>query len=117
MVIAVRVTHGGEVKGSAGWLLGTYAIVTIGELCLSPMGLAFVSKLSPTRVTGLMMGGWFLSTAIGNKMSGVIGGPWDRIPLEGIFWINGLSALAAAGVLALLVPWIRRVMRESINEH
>lgn len=117
MVVAVRVTHGGEIKGSAGWLLGTYAIVTIGELCLSPMGLALVSKLSPTRVTGLMMGGWFLSTAIGNKMSGVIGGLWDRIPLEGIFWINGLSALAAAGVLALLVPWIRRVMRESINEH
>ena len=117
MVIAVRVTHGGEIKASPGWLIGTYAIVTVGELCLSPMGLALVSKLSPTRVTGLMMGGWFLSTAIGNKMSGVIGGLWDKIPLEGIFWINGLSALAAAGVLAVLVPWIRRVMRKSIDAH
>jgi POT family proton-dependent oligopeptide transporter len=117
MVIAVRVAHGGEIKASAGWLIGTYAIVTVGELCLSPMGLALVSKLSPTRVTGLMMGGWFLSTAIGNKMSGVIGGLWDKIPLEGIFWINGLSALAAAGVLAVLVPWIRRVMRKSIDAH
>jgi len=114
MVLAVRVapTYAGEVgKVSLTWLVATYGIVTIGELFLSPMGLSLVSKLAPTRVTGLMMGGWFLSTAIGNKMAGVIGGLWERVDsLETIFWINGLSAFGAALLIALMVPWIRRVM-------
>jgi POT family proton-dependent oligopeptide transporter len=112
MVIAVHMTHGGTVRGSAGWLFLTYGIVTLGELCLSPMGLSLVSKLAPARLTALMMGGWFLSTSIGNKLSGVIGGLWELIPLQGIFWINAISALVAAGMIALLVPWIRRVMAE-----
>jgi POT family proton-dependent oligopeptide transporter len=76
------------------------------------MGLSLVSKLAPARLTALMMGGWFLSTAIGNNLTGVIGGLWDRIPLEWIFWINFMSAVAAAGVIAAMVPWIRRVMEE-----
>jgi POT family proton-dependent oligopeptide transporter len=112
MVIAVHMTHGGTVRGSAVWLFLTYGIVTLGELCLSPMGLSLVSKLAPARLTALMMGGWFLATSIGNKLSGVIGGLWELIPLQGIFWINAISALAAAGMIALLVPWIRRVMAE-----
>jgi POT family proton-dependent oligopeptide transporter len=87
--------------------------VTVGELFLSPMGLSLVSKLAPTRVTGLMMGGWFLSTAIGNKLAGVVGGLWERVDsLETIFWINALSAFAAALLIAVMVPWIRRVMAE-----
>ena len=58
-----------------------------------------------------MMGGWFLSTAIGNKMAGVVGGLWERVDsLETIFWINGLSAFGAALLIAMMVPWIRRVM-------
>jgi POT family proton-dependent oligopeptide transporter len=112
MIAAVRMTHGGEFKASPWWLVGTYGVITIGELCLSPMGLALVSKLSPKRVTALMMGGWFLATAIGNKLSGVLAGLWERIPLEGIFWINCVSALGAALIIALLTPWIRRVMTE-----
>jgi len=67
-------------------------------------------------VTALMMGGWFLSTSIGNKMAGMIGGLWERVEsLETIFWINALSAMAAAAMIAAMVPWIRRVMSE--HEH
>ena len=113
MVAAVRATQGGSVKGSVLWLIGTYGVITLGELCLSPMGLSLVSKLAPTRVTALMMGGWFLSTSIGNKMAGMIGGLWERVEsLETIFWINALSAMAAAAMIAAMVPWIRRVMSE-----
>lgn len=112
MIAAVQVTHGGEFKASPWWLVGSYAVITVGELCLSPMGLALVSKLSPKRVTALMMGGWFLATSIGNKLSGVMAGLWEKIPLEGIFWINCVSALGAALAIAALTPWIRRVMRE-----
>jgi len=116
MIAAVRVTHGGEFKASPWWLVGTYGVITVGELCLSPMGLALVSKLAPKRVTALMMGGWFLATAIGNKLSGVLAGLWERIPLEGIFWINCVSALGAALIIAVLTPWIRRVMAEHAQQ-
>ena len=60
------------------WLIGSYGVITIGELFLSPMGLSLVSKLSPVRITSLMMGGWFLSTSIGNKLSGDPGNQWDK---------------------------------------
>ena len=110
MVVAVRATGGGAVKASSWWLVGTYGIITIGELFLSPMGLSMVSKLSPKRVTALMMGGWFLATAVGNKLAGVLGGFWETMPIERIFWINGIAALAAAGLIAAMVPWIKRAM-------
>ena len=110
MLAAIRVTQGGEFKASPWWLVASYGVITVGELCLSPMGLALVSKLSPKRVTALMMGGWFLSTAIGNKLSGVLAGLWERIPLEGIFWINFGSAVVAAIAIGAMTPWIRRVM-------
>jgi POT family proton-dependent oligopeptide transporter len=71
-----------------------------------------VSKLSPARVTALMMGGWFLATSIGNKLAGVLAGFWERIPLVGIFWINCVTALLAASVIAIMVPWIKRAMAE-----
>ncbi|MDQ7007379.1 MAG: peptide MFS transporter [Acidobacteriota bacterium] len=113
MVAAVEMSRGGEVKASPWWLVGTYGVITVGELCLSPMGLALVSKLAPRRVTGLMMGGWFLATAIGNKLSGVIGSLWEKVDsLSSIFLINCAAALGAAILMALLVPWIRRVMAE-----
>ena len=60
-----------------------------------------------------MMGGWFVATSVGNMMSGVVGGLWDRVPsLTWIFAINCVCALAAALAIALMVPWIRRVMAE-----
>lgn len=110
MLAAVYFAAGG--KTSWLWLLATYTVISVGELCLSPMGLALVSKLSPARVTAIMMGGWFLATAVGNKLAGVIGGLWDRIPTWGIFTINLAGALLAAIAIALMVPWIRRVMDE-----
>ena len=116
MVFAVRAapSFGGELgKVSLAWLIGTYGVITIGELFLSPMGLSLVSKLSPTRVTGVMMGGWFLSTAIGNKLAGEIGGLWEKVDsLSTIFWINAGCAFGAALMIALMVPWIKRVMVE-----
>ena len=73
MMAAVSASENAGMKVSAMWLVGTYAVITLGELCLSPMGLSLVSKLSPSRLTAVMMGGWFLSTSIGNKLAGVLG--------------------------------------------
>ena len=115
MILAVILTDGGAAKASTMWLVATYGIITLGELCLSPMGLALVSKLAPQRVAALMMGGWFLATAIGNKLAGVLAEFWDLIPLLWIFVINFVAAALAAGAIALMAPRIRRVMKESIG--
>lgn len=64
---------------SPNWLISSYFVVTIGELFLSPMGLSFVSKVAPARMRGLMMGGWFGATAIGNYLSGLLGGFYNTL--------------------------------------
>src|SRR5262249_49490512 len=63
-------------KVSPAWLLGAYAVLTLGELMLSPMGLALVSKVAPSKWRGVMMGAWFVATAIGNKLT-MIGILWE----------------------------------------
>ncbi len=66
---------------SPGWLISTYFVLTIAELFLSPMGISFVSKVSPPKYKGLMMGGWFAATAIGNYLSSIPSWLWNKIPL------------------------------------
>lgn len=104
MVGAVHAGDNGLVKVSALWLVAAYGVITIGELCLSPMGLSLVSKLSPPRLTALMMGGFFLSTAIGNKLSGVLSSMWYNYEDKAnFFWVNfGLLLLATLIGLSIL---------------
>src|SRR5205807_4893481 len=113
MVGAVYATGNGQDKGSAWWLVGAYLVITLGELCLSPMGLSLVSKLSPARLTALMMGGWFLSTSIGGKLSGTLASMWDRYDDKTqYFYVNMALGLVAGLILFLMVPWLRRVVKE-----
>ena len=77
---------GGLVAPSASqvsvyWLISTYFLLTIAELFLSPMGISFVSRVAPPKYKGLMQGGWFAATAIGNYLVSVIGGLWMKVPL------------------------------------
>ncbi len=93
----------GSVKVSSLWLVGFYAIITVGELCLSPMGLSLVTKLSPKRLVGLTMGGWFLATSFGNNFSGFFGGIQDKMSPANFFLVlAGLAALAALFIFVLL---------------
>jgi proton-dependent oligopeptide transporter, POT family len=116
MMGAVIFSQNGLIKSSPLWLISAYGVITIGELCLSPMGLAFVSKLAPRRITGLMMGGWFLSTAIGNKLSGVLSGLWGAIEFKLYFFlINFAGAMASAVLLFFLLPWLKRVIAEHME--
>jgi POT family proton-dependent oligopeptide transporter len=117
MIYATFVSKNGDIKASASWLFGTYAVITIGELCLSPMGLSLVSKLSPPRITALMMGGWFLSTSIGNKLSGVLSGMWDLYDHKAYFFLtNTLLAMVSVIIIFVLLPWLRRVVEEYVGE-
>lgn len=107
MVGAVYASSNGAEKSSAWWFISSYAVITIGELFLSPMGLSLVSKLSPARLTSLMMGGWFLATSIGNKLSGVLSSMWDGYEQKANFFLVnfvllGLAALLLFGMLRKL---------------
>lgn len=114
MVAAVKVGGNGSEKVSVWWLIGGYGVITIGELLLSPMGLSLVSKLSPVRITSLMMGGWFVATSIGNKLSGVLASMWDRYEdKSNYFWLNFALLLAAALVLFAMLKRLNKVMKNS----
>ena len=113
MVAAVQIGGNGSEKVSVWWLVANYGIITIGELFLSPMGLSIVSKLSPVNITSLMMGGWFLSTSIGNKLSGVLASLWDTYNDKAdFFWINFGLLLLASLLMFVLLKQLNKVMKE-----
>ncbi len=91
------------------WLILAYAIVTLGELMLSPMGLSLVSKVAPLQIRGLMMGGWFVATAIGNKLT-QIGVYWDIWLQSSFFLVLAVMALFMALVLAILLRPLKKAM-------
>lgn len=99
--IAAYLGNDGAMKTSMAWLAFYYVVITVGELCLSPMGLSLVTKLSPKRLVGLMMGGWFLASAIGNKLSGFISG---LEPTGTMFLILSVAILGVAGFIFALLP-------------
>ncbi|MBT2117290.1 oligopeptide:H+ symporter [Dyella sp. LX-66] len=97
-------------------LVVVYVLQTVGELCLSPIGLSMVTKLAPGRLVGLAMGGWFLSTGIGNNLSGIFAGHVSgktgmtvASALSGFtfsFWLLGIAAV----ILLAVAPLINRLM-------
>lgn len=113
MVAAVYASSNGTEKASVWWLIASYGVVTIGELFLSPMGLSMVSKLSPVRITSLMMGGWFVATAIGNKLSGVLATMWDNYENKAnYFWLNFVLLMAATLMMMAMLKWLNKIMKE-----
>jgi POT family proton-dependent oligopeptide transporter len=113
MVAAVHIGNNGTEKVSVWWLVANYGVITIGELFLSPMGLSVVSKLSPKNITALMMGGWFLSTSIGNKLSGVLASLWDTYDDKAnFFWVNFGLLMFATLIMFALVKNLNKVMKE-----
>ncbi|MGH7753957.1 MAG: hypothetical protein ACREN5_14200, partial [Gemmatimonadales bacterium] len=96
-------------KVSPLWLISAYAILTAGELMLSPMGLSLVSKVAPVRFRGIMMGGWFVATAIGNKLT-AIGVFWDDWLHSTFFAVLGTCAILMAVVLLVLLKPLKKAM-------
>lgn len=130
IAIAVKGLGIGE-KVSMWWLFALYVIHTMGELCLSPIGLSMVSKLAPLRLSSLMMGTWFLANAAANKFAGTLselipGGEDGTGPATnflGLFQINNLYEFfilfivmsgAAAAILFFLSSWLEKRMH---NDH
>src|SRR6266480_3269958 len=98
------------VKVSPLWLVGAYFIEELGEVCLYPVGLSVVTKLAPARIVGLMMGVFFLSNAVGNKLAGWSAGFISTTPLPTLFGVTAAVTLGAAVVMALLLRPVRNLM-------
>ena len=115
MIISANaiLASGGVLKVSPWWLLVSYAIQTVGELLLSPVGLSTMTKLSPRKYVGQMMGIWFLATSVGNLIAGLVGGNVDPNKLDQmpVVFIGTAIALGGAAILlALLIPFIKKLI-------
>ena len=115
MILAANfvVGSGGALKVSPMWLVVSYLFQTIGELCLSPVGLSSMTKLSPRKYVGQMMGIWFLASSVGNLIAGLVGGHVDPEKLDQmpkLFIATTLALVAAAVVLGAMVPFIKKLI-------
>jgi proton-dependent oligopeptide transporter, POT family len=101
VMIGAAVVVPDDQRGSVMWLVGTVFVLTIGELYLSPIGLSLVSKVAPKRLVSMLMGMWFLSSFIGNYMSGFLGTFYETMPKEAFF-----GMLAALAILTGVIMWL-----------
>ena len=109
MIVAAQRAADGTLV-SPMWLVLTYLLHTIGELCLSPVGLSTVTKLAPHRMVGQMMGIWFMSISLGNLFAGLIGGQFGTTEPAQIFMLVTGVTVGAGLLLAVLIKPIRGLM-------
>lgn len=111
LIMAQAARSGGDTgRVSPWWLISAYAVITLGELMLSPMGLSLVSKVAPPRLRGLLMGGWFAATSIGSYLVGTIGVHWTDWPHTKFFLVVALLAAAVAVFLLTVLKPLERAM-------
>jgi dipeptide/tripeptide permease len=112
MVLAGVVGGDGAAKVSWLWLVLFYAVITVGELCLSPMALSLVTKLSPKRLVGLTMGGWFLATSFGNNFSGFFGGLEAKMAPTAFFAFVAAIPGAVTLIIGFLLPRLDAALKK-----
>lgn len=118
MVVAIMSTNVYHNKTEMYWIVSTYALFTVGELLISPIGLSMVSKLSPPRITALMMGAWFLVNAIAGKVAGLMATFWDSFTdKKSYFLILVFAALVAGAVMFAMSKWLAQVVREKTGSN
>ena len=98
---------------SPNWLVGTYFVLTIAELFLSPMGISFVSKVAPPKYKGLAQGGWLAATAIGNYLVAVIGYLWLKVDLWILWGILVACCLVSAAFLFSMMKRLEKTTSEA----
>ncbi|MBQ2786600.1 MAG: peptide MFS transporter [Bacteroidaceae bacterium] len=96
---------------SPNWLISTYLVLTFGELLLSPMGISFVSKVAPPKLKGMMMGGWFVATALGNYLTKVGSMFWGDLPLVGVWAIFIVLCLLSALFMFIMMKRLEKVAK------
>jgi POT family proton-dependent oligopeptide transporter len=106
----LQLDEGDHGRVSVVWLFAGYVLVTLGELCVSPMGLSVVSKLAPPRYAGLLMGGWFVATSLGAYLAGALGAYWKEWTHATFFFVLVGSSLAAALLLQAFMGMLEKAM-------
>lgn len=101
-----------DVLVSPNWLISTYLVLTFAELLLSPMGISFVSKVAPPKYKGLMMGGWFAATAIGNYLVAIIGYLWGGMQLWMVWGILIILCLLSALFMFSMLKKLENVTKD-----
>ena len=101
------------VRVSPMWLVVSYLFQTLGELCLSPVGLSAMTRLAPARIAGLVMGVWFLALSVGSYLAGMASSVYETMPLPTLFTVVTATAMGAAVVMALLIKPIHRMLQRS----
>ena len=94
---------------SPNWLISTYLVLTFAELLLSPMGISFVSKVAPPKLKGMMMGGWFVATAIGNKLTSVGSEFWGDLSLVAVWGIFIVLCILSAIFMFAMMKRLEKV--------
>ncbi|MEP6951118.1 MAG: peptide MFS transporter [Ginsengibacter sp.] len=116
MVFACLSTDIYQNKVSSFWIFSSYGVFTISELFVSPVGLSLTSKVAPRRLTALMMGGWFITTSLGGKISGILAGLWDTFDNKAVFFaISVIAALIAGLLLFPLAKRLNKIVVEATN--
>jgi len=110
MIVAGGIVDKTNAKVGLIWLMAAYFLHTAGELCLSPIGLSMVTKLSPARFGSLMMGTWFGANFLANLFGGLFAGNYDAMGKAYFFSIPVITAGGAAVILLFLSPWLKRWM-------
>ena len=108
---AIKADTKPETRTSPYWLIFTYLILTFAELLLSPMGISFVSKVAPPKLKGLMMGGWFVATAIGNMLVAVGGFLWAGLPLWSVWTVFIVLCLISALFMFIMMKRLEAVTK------
>ena len=108
---AIKADTKPSTRTSAYWLILTYLILTFAELLLSPMGISFVSKVAPPKLKGLMMGGWFVATAIGNMLVAVGGFLWAGLPLWSVWGVFIVLCLLSALFMFVMMKRLESVTK------
>ena len=96
---------------SPWWLVAGYFIMTVAELCLSPIGLSLVSKLAPKKFLSLIMGCWFLTSFLGNLIAGMVGGKYDALAPAQLFGMLAIVSFVSFLLLLCFVPKLNKLIK------
>jgi POT family proton-dependent oligopeptide transporter len=113
MVPAAKLAVAGKV--SPLWLVGLFFLQTLGELCLSPVGLSTMTRIAPAGWSALVLGIWFLAASWGSKLAGILGARFSAEEAGTLAWFfleQAILVAVCAVALATLVPWVQRLMGE-----